>query len=232
MSGSFQTEYINKTVLVGDVFDLAEKSVAKACHDGVDALADCGIAMDRRDAVSAIELLDVHVFTIMQAEAARVHRTLMDGGMLDRVLQKRLAKGLAIDDATLAASACAQSRLAADFLDRIFQDADAIILPVLSIRTPLAAECDPHSSSFCAKTLYQLSRWTRFVNLLGFPAVAIPVGFDDRAMPVALQIIGKPKSDHALIALAATVQSCTDWHARAPAAVSDLVTGQNDERLE
>jgi aspartyl-tRNA(Asn)/glutamyl-tRNA(Gln) amidotransferase subunit A len=232
LSGSFQTKYINKIVIVGDVFDLAEKSVAKACHDGVDALADCGIAMDRRDAVSAIELLDVHVFTIMQAEAARVHRTLMDGGMLDRVLQKRLAKGLAIDDATFAASACAQSRLAADFLDRIFQDADAIILPVLSIRTPLAAECDPHSSSFCAKTLYQLSRWTRFVNLLGFPAVAIPVGFDDREMPIALQIIGKPKSDHALIALAATVQSRTDWHARVPAAVSDLVTGQNDERLE
>ena len=185
-----------------------------------------------RDAVAAIEALDRHVFTIMQAEAARMHRELMDNDSLDPVLTRRLAKGLAIDDETLAASVVGTFAVRGGFRRQGFSECRCDRPSGDFDPNPAAVECDPRSAWFNAKTLYELSHWTRFVNMLGFPAVAIPVGFDDRAMPVALQIVGKPRSDHALIALAAAVQGRSDWHGRVPAAVPDLVTISNKGRLQ
>ena len=215
-------EPLRSAVMLSDVLAATEPSVARACADGVAAMRACGVALETRTGLPAIDALDPHVFTIMQAEAARANRALLQPGMLDPVLHKRLQKGLAIDDQTLAASVAAQPRLQAEFLDQLFGGADVLVVPVMPIRTPLASACDPTSSAFDAKTLYQLSRWTRFVNMLSLPAVAVPVGVDDRAMPVAMQIVGRPHADVGLIALAIAIQARTDWHARVPTAVADL----------
>jgi aspartyl-tRNA(Asn)/glutamyl-tRNA(Gln) amidotransferase subunit A len=216
--------------VLSDVLAATEPAVASACRDGLDAIAACDVAIDRGNGIAAITALDPYVFVVLQAEAARAHRGLMDGP-LDPALRKRLDKGLEIDEPVLAASVSARPQLVADFLAHVFGEADVLSLPVTPIRTPLAAVCDPSSPLFEAKTLYQLSRWTRFVNMLGLPAVALPVGFDDRGMPAAMQIVGRPGSDLALIKLAASVQSKTNWHARVPPAVADLVLAMSPDEV-
>ena len=216
------TDHFRIAVLLSDVLAATESSVAERTQSGAEAVEACGIILEKREGLAAIEALDTHVFTIMQAEAARTYRSLMETGSLDFVLKKRLEKGLKIDDQSLAVSVAVREQLASAFLEQVFREAEILILPVMPIRTPEAAICDPASPSFNSKVLYQLSAWARFVNLLGFPAVAVPVGFDGRGMPVGMQMVGKPNSDLGLITLAAAMQERTDWHARVPAAVSDL----------
>jgi len=161
----------------------------------------------------------------MQAEAARVHAARLDDVRVDATLRKRLGKGLAIRDEVLARSLTMRTSLRDAFLTEILGDADVALLPVIPITTPRVAETDPASPEFSARTLYALSRFTRFVNYLGLPAVALPVGFDARGMPVALQIVGRPGSEGQLIALTGSFQSKTDWHGRVPSMiVPDVAT--------
>lgn len=220
---------VRRARVLADVFAAAEPSVAAACRAAVEAIAGVGVSIASKDGLAAIEKLDPSVFTIMQAEAAQTHRALIGVGVLDAVLERRLSKGLSIDGTRLKGALAMRSRFAAEFREQIFGDADILLLPVMPIRTTQLASCDPRSDRFAPKTLYDLSRFTRFVNILGLPAVAVPAGFDDRDMPVGLQIVGRPGADDALIELARIMQAHTDWHARVPYAVGDLIGASPDD---
>jgi aspartyl-tRNA(Asn)/glutamyl-tRNA(Gln) amidotransferase subunit A len=74
--------------------------------------------------------------------------------------------------------------------------------------------------------LYALSRFTRFVNYLGLPALAVPAGFDDSGMPVGLQLIGRPDSETTLLQIAVRLQERTDWHGRVPSAIASEIADE------
>ena len=214
---------VRSVAVLDDVAALCAPDIAKACTSLAAALWGLGKTIERRNALPAIEAIDAHTLTIMFAESARVHRARIDDPAVAPVLRRRLAKGLEVADDTLAASIEARPRLIANFEEQVLAGTDAVMLPVMAITTPTAAECDPESDRFSPKTLYAMSRFTRFVNLLGFPAVALPAGFDERGLPVAMQIVGRRGSDLALLDLVRHVQSKTEWHSRAPTAVADLL---------
>ena len=217
---------IETIAVCADALQETEPPVRCACEDGIAALKTLGLVISRVNALSAIAKIDEHALLILQAEAARTHAQRLDSGELSAVLSKRLSKGLAISNATLEDSRALRPSLSTDFETSVLGGADALILPVMPVRTPVWIEVDPASPRFSGRRLYELSRFCRFVNMLGWPAAAVPVGFDDRGLPVAMQIIGRAGSDRALIALAQAMQSKTGWHARVPAAIADLIANE------
>jgi aspartyl-tRNA(Asn)/glutamyl-tRNA(Gln) amidotransferase subunit A len=231
LSNALPPAVTEKVVVFGDVLEAAEPPIRRVCQDGIDLIRTLAVTISRVDALPAITAIDEHALIVMQAEAARSHASRIKDPATNPVLRKRLAKGLTIDDETLAASRATRAALVDAFEDKILGPADAAILPVMPICTPRYVNVDPASPSFSGRRLYDLSRYCRFVNMLGLPAVALPVGFDDRGLPVGLQLIGRRGRDRDLIALASRIQEKSDWHARVPDAIRDLIEIEIDEGL-
>ena len=68
--------------------------------------------------------------------------------------------------------------------------------------------------------MYLSDVFTVPVNLAGLPAVSIPVGLDQEAKPIGLQLIGPYLEESRILAAAHNFQQETTWHQRVPEAFS------------
>jgi aspartyl-tRNA(Asn)/glutamyl-tRNA(Gln) amidotransferase subunit A len=201
-----------------DALGAGDPEIAEICRGAIDVLAESGMTIEARSGFP--EQADQYALLVLQAEAARQHSKRIDDPRTDATLRRRLVKGLAIPDEKLRLALDARETLRSHFLSHYLGDATVALLPVMPIRTPGVEEVDPASVHFNPRALYALSRFTRFVNYLGLPALAVPAGFDSRGMPVGLQIVGRPGSDAALLDIGVRLQARSDWHGRVPTAVA------------
>jgi aspartyl-tRNA(Asn)/glutamyl-tRNA(Gln) amidotransferase subunit A len=99
---------------------------------------------------------------------------------------------------------------------------DAVIAPVAPVPAPTIAESDVGNTPGAEAVIQRLTRFTRPVNYLGLPSLAIPAGFAKGGaaggLPVAMQLIGRSFDEATLLAIGAAFQRATDFHARVPKA--------------
>ena len=94
---------------------------------------------------------------------------------------------------------------------------DALIAPVAPVPAPTIAESDVRNAPNAESVIQGLTRFTRPVNYLGLPALAIPCGFTAGGVPVGMQLIGRSFDESTLLTVGAAFQRATDFHDRVPA---------------
>jgi aspartyl-tRNA(Asn)/glutamyl-tRNA(Gln) amidotransferase subunit A len=92
-----------------------------------------------------------------------------------------------------------------------FQSVDAIAAPVAPTT---AFPLGEHSDDPLA--MYLEDVFTLPANLAGIPGLSFPVGFDERGLPVGMQLMGAPFQEETLFRLAHAYQGVTEWHLRRP----------------
>ncbi|KAM3291338.1 fatty acid amide hydrolase isoform X2 [Capsicum chacoense] len=88
----------------------------------------------------------------------------------------------------------------------IFKKVDIIVTPTTGMTAPRippsalkVGETDLHVSG-------DLMRFIITANLLGFPAVTVPVGYDNQGLPIGMQLIGRPWCEASILRLAAAIE--------------------------
>jgi aspartyl-tRNA(Asn)/glutamyl-tRNA(Gln) amidotransferase subunit A len=64
--------------------------------------------------------------------------------------------------------------------------------------------------------MYLSDIYTIAANLAGVPGISIPCGFDEKGLPIGLQILAPAFGEDKLLRIARTYEKETDWHRRKP----------------
>ncbi|MEZ2302763.1 MAG: Asp-tRNA(Asn)/Glu-tRNA(Gln) amidotransferase subunit GatA [Microcoleus sp.] len=95
--------------------------------------------------------------------------------------------------------------------EKAFAQVDVLVCPTAPTTAFKAGEKfnDPLS-------MYLSDLMTIPVNLAGLPALSLPCGFDDKGLPVGIQLIGNVLQESRLFQVAHAYEQSTNWHLHSP----------------
>jgi aspartyl-tRNA(Asn)/glutamyl-tRNA(Gln) amidotransferase subunit A len=196
--------------------DDLDPEVARALDETVSVLKREGAHIvqvelpDQRQLTAACQL-------VLAVEAAAFHKRWMIERPQDygpQVLM-RLQNGLAIPGVSYLEAMRWRGPALSAYLAAV-AGVDAVIAPVAPVPAPTIAESDVGNSPDAEAVIQRLTRFTRPVNYLGLPSLAIPSGFTRGGLPVGMQLIGRSFDEATLLRIGAAFQRATDFHERVP----------------
>jgi aspartyl-tRNA(Asn)/glutamyl-tRNA(Gln) amidotransferase subunit A len=194
--------------LDSDVARVLEETIAAFKHEGAEIVQ---VELpDQRQLTGASQL-------VLAVEAAAFHKRWMIERPQDygpQVLM-RLENGLAIPGVSYLEALRWRGQALAMHVTAVLR-VDAVIAPVAPMAAPTIAESDVGNSPGAEAVIQRLTRFTRPINYLGLPSLAIPAGFTGRGLPVGLQLIGRSFDEAMLLRIGAAFQRATDFHDRVP----------------
>jgi aspartyl-tRNA(Asn)/glutamyl-tRNA(Gln) amidotransferase subunit A len=128
-----------------------------------------------------------------------------------------LAQGLLVSAADYV-QAQRVRRTAHRALHRLFQDLDVVISPTTSTG---AFAYDEHDVLADLEAVDE-SLLTGYWSAVGYPALALPMGFTAAGLPLSLQIAGRPFEDGLVLRVGDAYQRITRWHLCVPPLVREL----------
>ncbi|CAN0921054.1 Fatty acid amide hydrolase [Linum grandiflorum] len=87
-----------------------------------------------------------------------------------------------------------------------FKKVDVIVTPTSGMTAPVIPPSALKYGETDIKVTAYLMRFVVGPNLLGFPAISVPVGYDKQGLPIGLQLIGRPWAEATILRLAFAIE--------------------------
>ncbi|MCR5880869.1 amidase [Phenylobacterium sp. J367] len=183
--------------------------VARLYVEALDKLRGTGARVEMVSPPSALDRSFAPNGLLMAGEGWRIwgdrietHREVMDPWIV-----RRFEAGREITEAKLEAAHADRAAQQAEF-HAWFAGYDGLLSPTCPIPAPPMEEVD--------ETISPLSRLTRAANYLDLPGISVPCGLTDEGLPVGLQVLGRPKDEATVVAVAAAFERVSGWNGRTP----------------
>lgn len=197
--------------------DGAEDAVVRGFEAALEVLQARGATVTRVSCPS-LAAIGTYVSVVSRIEAAAIHANWMREHPGDYAihLSGRLYGGYAIPGHLYVEALARRGALLRQFCREALSGHHLVATPTLRMRVPTLAETDIDASPDNWSRHMAVSANTRPFNYLGLPTVSLPCGFDDRGLPIGLQLAARPFGEGRVLAAADAFQRDTDWHARMP----------------
>lgn len=198
-------------------FDGADEIVVKGFEAAMEVLKARGASVSYVSCPS-LRAIGAYVALVSRVEAAAIHANWMREHPADYAvhLSGRLYGGYAIPGHLYVEALSRRGPLLRRFCREAFAGHQVVATPTLRTRVPTLAETDIDASPDKWAQHMAVSANTRPFNYLGIPTVSVPMGFDDRGLPMGLQLSARPFGEARALMAADAYQRGTDWHARLP----------------
>lgn len=180
-------------------------------------LSDAGAVLIRVP-VPDFRQLSILANLVLGSEAASIHQRWLASRADDygKQVRRRLERGLLYPANRYIDALRLRPVMLNHFLMKFLPDADALLLPVLPYAVPTIQETTMGSESDIETRFGGLSYWTRGINYLGLPALALPAGKTENGLPCGVQLVGRPLGESTLFRIGHQYQLRTNWHQQHP----------------
>jgi aspartyl-tRNA(Asn)/glutamyl-tRNA(Gln) amidotransferase subunit A len=199
-------------------FDGADAPVMAAFEAAMAVLRDRGATI-RRIAAPSLAAINTYTSVVSRVEGATIHKRWMREHPGDYAvhLSARLFGGYSLPGHYYLEALARRGPLLRQFVAEALDGADIVATPTLRTRVPTLAETSIEADPENWARFMAVSANTRPFNYLGLPTVSINCGFDERGLPIGLQLAGRPFAEARVLQAADAFQRGTDWHQRVPA---------------
>uniref|UniRef100_A0A7N0T0W1 Amidase domain-containing protein n=1 Tax=Kalanchoe fedtschenkoi TaxID=63787 RepID=A0A7N0T0W1_KALFE len=105
-----------------------------------------------------------------------------------------------------------------------FRKVDIIVTPTTGMTAPIIPESALELGESNMQVTGRLMQFIIAANLLGLPAISVPVGYDKQGLPIGLQLIGRPWGEASLLRLASAIEELCAPSRKTPPSFYDVLS--------
>ncbi|TQE02587.1 hypothetical protein C1H46_011821 [Malus baccata] len=120
------------------------------------------------------------------------------------------------------AAQCLRRRIMYHHME-IFKKVDVIVTPTTGMTAPIIPPAALKDGETDMRVTGDLMRFVIAGNLLGLPAISVPIGYDKQGLPIGLQLIGRPWGESSILRLASAIEELCAKSKKRPVQYFDVL---------